>query len=98
MNLALSLGERRSLFLDHVLRFRPFWVDEPEPRKGSRAGRPSKYGNPNGHLRKVAKQFVAGVYGAKTVDEVARDERVGYESLKASIWKVRDDQKKEAAA
>lgn len=96
MNLALSRWDRVFLFADGVLRFRPNPTEDRPHRKGSKAGRPSKYGNPNGHVRKCAKQYLDGFYGELSCDEVAYKERIGNESFRTTVCKIKVERRTKA--
>ena len=79
---ALNKKDRRALFADGVLGFKP-----------KRAGRPpgAKGGVAYGRIRALALDFVAGEFGALTMTELATKKRVPYESLKAAVWRARNE-------
>lgn len=92
---ALTPHDRRLLFADGILGFRP--GSGPAPRGGGHNYR-RKQSCRYGLMITTARRFIAGAFGNKTRIEVAKELALDSESLKAAIWKLRHDAKKKRRA
>lgn len=85
--LALQPIERGFLYAYGLIKFAPApTVQRP---KGRTPGR--KNGADYGRVKHIALLYLEGAFPGQSISEVAEANLVGYESLKASIWKLRKE-------
>lgn len=79
---ALNPSDRAKLVASGSISFVPRRPGRPEGAKG---------GVTYGRIRELALDFVAGKFGKTTMTELANKRRVPYESLKAAVWRARNE-------